>query len=286
MKTRRLARYLWTGANPQFRALLVLILCADLHAYAQKITGTIAGTVKDPQGAVVMSATVKATNVDTGLSRSTTTADGAYLIQYLPIGTYSVEVDAAGFKRFVQQDIVLTVDQTQALNVVLAVGIESQTVTVTGAPPLVDTNSAELGRTVEPSEIIGLPLVNRNAYAELSLAPGVQANTPAPADMVSMIKGKHSLNFGSELSLEKDMIVGNLDNFGIFNFASSAPTSTGNALADFVTGQVSTMQQDTPYHGLLSAWYFADFLEDNYRLFPRLTLNLGLRYDVQLSPVE
>jgi len=105
-------------------------------------------------------------------------------------------------------------------------------------------------------------------------------------DMVSMIKGKHSLNFGGELSLEKDMIVGNLDNFGIFNFASSAPTTTGNALADFVTGQVSTMQQDTPYHGLLSAWYFAGFLEDNYRLLPRLTLNLGLRYDVQLSPVE
>src|ERR1700682_752901 len=95
MKTRRWARYFWTGRNPQFRALLVLILCAGLNAYAQQITGTIAGTVKDPQGAVVISATVKATNVDTGLSRSTTTADGAYLIQYLPIGTYIVEVDAA-----------------------------------------------------------------------------------------------------------------------------------------------------------------------------------------------
>src|ERR1700735_1342050 len=105
-------------------------------------------------------------------------------------------------------------------------------------------------------------------------------------DMVSMIKGKHSLNFGGELSLEKDMIVGNLDNFGIFNFASSAPTSTGNALSDFVTGQVGTMEQDTPYHGLLSDWYFAGFPQDNYRILPRLTLNLGLRYDLQLSPVE
>ncbi len=46
------------------------------------------------------------------------------------------------------------------------------------------------------------------------------------------------------------------------------------------------MEQDTPYHGLLSDWYFAGFLQDNYRLVPRLTLNLGLRYDVQLSPVE
>jgi hypothetical protein len=661
MKIRRLARHFLSSASTPFRALLILILCAGLNAHAQQITGTIAGTVKDTQGAVVTSATIKATNVDTGLVRSTTTTtDGAYLIQYLPVGNYKVEVSASGFKRFVQENVVMTVDQTQALNVTLSLGVQSQTVTVTEAPPLVEINSAELGRTVEPSEIIGLPLVNRNAYAELSLTPGVQSNSASPSsnpsgtpnfviglpstqvvvnggidggtpmvsfyldggvnmtglrnygnplpnpdalqefrvetsdfsaqygrmsgavvtaitksgtnqihgslfefnrntdlndtpwnstfnppyhrnqfggvvggpvkrdkafflfsygglrqvvgqqltgavvptnaeregdftadsfkvympgtsqtskvqvdgtnsspncatakpncvpsalldkaavnimskyvplptnptnnsysgfftsptneneylgkydqvlsdkdrlavsyfylkttqgatgnastsgpfpytinqssateqvvnmsdihtlspatvnqgwftftrvaggrvnlpagiglddlgstfttqgpktlpdlivsgyfsaggalagpvsdtdlyslrDMVSMIKGKHSLNFGGELSLEKDMIVGNLDNFGIFNFASSAPTSTGNALSDFVTGQVGTMEQDTPYHGLLSGWYFAGFLQDNYRVLPRLTLNLGLRYDVQLSPVE
>ena len=72
MKTRRLARYFLTGAGPQFRALLMLILCGGLNGYGQQITGTIAGTVKDEQGAVITSATVKATNVDTGLSRSTT----------------------------------------------------------------------------------------------------------------------------------------------------------------------------------------------------------------------
>src|ERR1700678_2594478 len=153
MNTRRLAGYFLSGAGPRLQALLVLILCAGLNAYAQQITGTIAGTVKDEQGAVVTSAAVKATNVDTGLSRSTTTtADGEYLIQYLPVGTYLVEVNAPGFKRVVQENIVLTVDQTHELNLILAVGVESQTVTVTEAPPLVDTSSAELGRTVQPSE--------------------------------------------------------------------------------------------------------------------------------------
>src|ERR1700728_2787965 len=182
MKTRRFARHFSRGAGTQFRALLVLILCAGLNAYAQQITGTLTGTVKDTQGALVTSATVRATNIDTGLSRSTTTtAEGTYLIQYLPVGTYTVEVNAGGFKRFLQENVVLTVDQTQALNVILTVGIQSQTVTVTEAPPLVDTNSAELGRTVQPSEIIGLPLVNRNAYAELSLTPGVQSNSASPA---------------------------------------------------------------------------------------------------------
>ena len=117
----------------QFGALLVLILCGGLSAYGQQITGTLAGTVKDEQGAVVTSATIRATNIDTGLSRSTTvTGDGAYLIQYLPVGTYTVEVNAAGFKRFVQENIVLTVDQTQALNVILVVGIQTQTVLTNG----------------------------------------------------------------------------------------------------------------------------------------------------------
>jgi hypothetical protein len=186
METRRLARYYLTGASIHVRALLIMVLCmvlcASLNAFGQQITGTIAGTVRDAQGAMVTSATIKATNVDTGLYRSTaTTADGTYSIQYLPVGTYTIEVNATGFKGFVQKNVILTVDQTQALNVTLAVGVQSQIVVVTEAPPLVDTSTAELGRTVQPSEIIGLPLVNRNAYAELSLTPGVQSNSASPS---------------------------------------------------------------------------------------------------------
>jgi hypothetical protein len=663
MKTEKLTRLLSASAGVQFLMLLVLILGGSAMTLAQQITGSIAGTVKDEQGAMVTTATIKATNVETDYTRSTTTSgDGAFLIQYLPVGSYTVEVDATGFKKFVQKNIVLSVDQTLTLNPTLAVGVESQTVTVTEAPPLVETTTAELGRTVAPAEIIGLPLVNRNAYAELSLTAGVQSNsasaqtnpsgtpnfvignpstqvvvnggidggtplvayyldgginmtglrnygnplpnpdalqefrvetnnfaaqygrmsgavvtavtrsgtnqfhgslfefnrntdlnaypwnapknpltgafinapyhrnqfggavggpikrekaffffsyaglrqvvgqllsgaivptaderlgdftadsfdvympgtskttkvqvdgtnsspncsTPKPncvpsnlldpaasmmmtnyiplpnaannnydgfftgptdqdeylgkydqvlsdkdhaagsyfylnstqdaygggdipytinqsyakqtvvnlsdvhtfnpttanqgwftftrvaggrvnlptvgmedlgstfttqgpktlpqlaisgyisaggalagpvsdtsfyslRDMASMVKGKHSLDFGGELSLEKDAVIGNLYNFGVFNFASSAPTSTGNALSDFVTGQVSTMEQDTPYHSLMSGWYYSLFLQDTYRILPRLTLNLGLRYDLQLSPVE
>ena len=105
-------------------------------------------------------------------------------------------------------------------------------------------------------------------------------------DMVSKTKGKHSLDIGGEFSFEKDPIAGNLDNFGIFSFASSAPTTTGNPLADFITGQVNTMEQDTPYHSVTSTGYYALFVQDTYKILPRLTLNLGLRYDIQQSPVE
>lgn len=154
-----------------------------LPAAAQQITGSITGTVKDEAGALVTSATVKATNDNTGLTRTATVGtDGAYLIQYLPVGKYTVEVTAAGFKKFVQQNLVLTIDQTQLLNATLTIGVQSQTVTVTEAPPLVDTTTAELGRTVQPEEIIGLPLVNRNAYTELSLTPGVQSNSASASN--------------------------------------------------------------------------------------------------------
>ena len=74
-----------------------------------------------------------------------------------------------------------------------------------------------------------------------------------------MTKGKHTLIYGGEFALDKGMFAANLYNFGVFTFQSSAPTSTGNALADFVTGQVNTMEQDTPYHTLMSAWHTAVF---------------------------
>lgn len=643
----------------QFFLLLVIVTFA-LPFDAQQITGSLIGTVKDEQGAVVANATVTATNTATGLSRSVVANGyGGYRIDYLPVGSYRLIAEAPGFMRFVQQNLVLTVDQTLTVNVKLAVGTQTQTVTVTDAPPLVDTSTAELGRTVEADEIIGLPLVNRNAYAELSLTPGVQANsassqsnpsgspnyviglpstdvqinggvdggvpmvsfyldggsnmsgirnyganlpnpdaleefrvetsdfaaqygrmssavvtavtksgtnqfhgslfefnrntafnatpwnatlnppyhrnqfggviggpvkkdkafflfsyaglrqvvgqflsggvlpsaaerlgdftadsfkvyvpgtynpktktgvqemgtnsspncqTPKPncirssdldptaanilntakliplpngpnntwtgffsaptnddeylgkydqvlgekdhvaityfnvkttqnafgngsftwdtnqsysrqqnanisdihtfspqlanqawgtftrvaggrvnlpatnigqlgssftiqgpsalpqlnvsgyfnvggalagpvtttdfysvRDMVSMTRGKHSIDFGGEVVLEKNMIVGNLYNFGVFSFQSSAPTSTSNALSDFVTGQVYSMEQDTPYHGLLSDWHSALFLQDSYRITTHFTANLGLRWDIDVPPVE
>ena len=159
--------------------VLMFSIVASIHA--QQTTGSIVGTVKDPVGAVVNAATVKATNVETGFSRSApTNGYGEYRIDYLPVGKYTVELQAAGFRRFVQENIVLNVDQTQTVEITLTVGASTETVEVTTAPPLVNTSDAVLGRTVEGAEIIGLPLVNRNAYSEISLTPGVMANNNSP----------------------------------------------------------------------------------------------------------
>ena len=652
------------GLRPWLFVLVLLIACVS-SADAQQITGSITGSVVDEQGALVSNANIKATNVATGFTRTTKTdSAGTYNIQYLPVGGYTVTVDASGFKKFVQQNLVITVDQTQPLNVTLAVGSENQTIEVTTAPPVINTATSEVGRTISPAEMNNFPLTTRNAYAALSAVPGVQSNsqsnsqntpnfvigvpstqviinggidggvpmvsfyldgginqtglrnygnplpnpdaleefrvetsnfaaqygrmgggvvtavtrsgtnkfhgtvfeffrdtsmnanswgalptaktpfhrnnfggtvggpivkdkaffffsyaglrqtvgqflsggivpttleregdftqsytynattgvktpiipnmpgtktpwvgtnssvnctvakagcipqtaldvtaanllktyiplpnsptvsapgnyvgnfssptdqneylgkydqslgqqdhlsasyfylrttqggygngnipysinnsfstqqnanisdvhtfspttanqvwlmltrvaggrenTPAVSlgdlgssftiqgpkglpqlapsglfsaggalagpvsttnfyglrDVVSLTKGRHTLNLGGEVSLEKDAIVGNLYNFGIINFVTSGPTSTGNVAADFVAGQVSSMEQDTPYHGLLNTWYYGFFVQDNYRITPRFTANLGLRYDIEQSPVE
>ena len=181
MNTNRKNQYLRCAKRlfAQSLWLLAMLMCAGLTSvHAQQTTGSIVGTVKDQTGAVINTATVKATNVDTGLSRSAqTNGYGEYRIDYLPVGRYTVAVAAASFKHFVQENIDLNVDQTLTLEIILSIGAQSETVTITAAPPLVNTSTAELGATIEGAEIVGLPLVNRNAYSELSLTPGVMANS-------------------------------------------------------------------------------------------------------------
>jgi hypothetical protein len=158
--------------------LVLLLGLAFLPAAAQQTTGSIVGTVKDQSGAVVDTAKVKATNVDTGFTRTApVNGYGEFRIDYLPVGKYTVQADATAFERYVQKNLALDVSQTLSLDIKLVVGAQTDTVTVTDAPPQVNTSDAVLGRTIEPSEIIGLPLVNRNAYAELSLTPGIMANS-------------------------------------------------------------------------------------------------------------
>jgi len=116
--------------------------------------------------------------------------------------------------------------------------------------------------------------------------PTTGSNNYELRDVVSMTKGKHNLSLGGEFALDQTMFVADLNNYGDVGFASSAPTSTGNALADFVAGQTSSFEQDTPYVTHLSTWHTAVFAQDNYRITPRFTANLGLRWDIDTPPVD
>src|SRR5208337_480771 len=85
---------------------------------------------------------------------------------------------------------------------------------------------------------------------------------------------------GAEMSLDKDVQITDLDDWGIFSFSTSAANTTGNALADFLAGVPATMEQDSTDEALDNSWYYAFYLQDGYRISPRLTLNLGIRYDI------
>jgi hypothetical protein len=198
----------WAGsAGARVVVALVLIVAGSIAAFGQQITGTIVGTVKDPQGAVVNTATVKATNLDTGYSRSVpTNGYGEYRIDYLPVGKYTVDATAAGFERFVQKNVALDVDQEQTVDITLAVGAQSQTVTVTEAPPSVNTSDPVLGVTLEPNDIISLPMVNRNIYSEVSLTPGVMANNNS-----STANPTGNPTFATGLYIEDVQINGSID---------------------------------------------------------------------------
>jgi len=96
--------------------LLSLLLLLSACAYAVEVTARIKGTVTDPTGAVLPNVTVTATNQDTGVKTTTTTlANGDYIFQKLPIGTYSVSAAAPGFIRFTATGIVLNIDQEYVL---------------------------------------------------------------------------------------------------------------------------------------------------------------------------
>lgn len=154
------------------------LVVIPLAAVAQITTATIVGIVSDPNGSPVPGANVTARNVDTGLTRTVASGDdGGYRLEFLPIGNYVVEITAtSGFKKAFRNGIVLHVNDTVRVDIGLEVGTVDQQVTVTTAPPDINTSTPEIGRTVQSREIENLPLVERNVYTLLDLTPGVQSN--------------------------------------------------------------------------------------------------------------
>jgi hypothetical protein len=156
---------------------LTVILFAATLSHSQITTTTLLGTVTDSTGASLPGAQITLTNADTNLVRNVKSdADGAYRVEFLPVGSYTLEVRLDGFRTYVRKDLVLTLNSKVRVDVRLEVGAASENITVTDEPPQVDTTSAVIGRTVQPLEIAQLPLVGRNPYTLLDLTPGVQSN--------------------------------------------------------------------------------------------------------------
>jgi hypothetical protein len=140
---------------------------------AQTTTAQITGRVTDKTGAAIPQASVKATNVDTNLSRQVSTNDtGGYTLTLLPPGNYTLTITKASFSPVIEQHVVLAVDQSLTLDVPLAAGTVSQTVTVEGNSELLQASSSELGTVINQKTVHDLPLNGRNFTQLLTLTPG------------------------------------------------------------------------------------------------------------------
>src|SRR5579885_2636678 len=147
---------------------------------AQEITGGITGTVTDPSGAAVPGAKVTATDVLRGTAWPTeTNAAGVYNLPRLPVGEYKVQVEAKGFTTSVHPAFELQMNQIARIDFQLKVGEMTQTVSVTSAPPLLQTDTMQLGYVTSSTFNVNLPLATRNFIQLTLLTPGVTATNPA-----------------------------------------------------------------------------------------------------------
>ncbi len=166
--------------------LSMVAMMAPFGAMAQVTgKGAITGTTVDPTGAVIPGATVAATNTATGITtKTTTTGAGDFNFSNLDPGIYTVTTTAKGFEKLVQENIHVNAMESQSYNPVLTVGAAGEEITVTAAPPQLETNNATLGSTMEQETYSELPIEmgaynsadQRRATDFVYLMPGVQGN--------------------------------------------------------------------------------------------------------------
>lgn len=181
----------------------VLLLLA-VPAMAQRITASIRGTVTDATGAVMAGAKVTVKNEGTGLTNTqTTNSSGNYSFSELPVGSYRIEVEAAGFKSEARSKIGLSVAEVRAVDVQLQTGQVSEVVDVEVAAVAVKTVGAEISGLISGEQVRELPLNGRNFIQLTLLQPGVSANQ----GLNTKDKG---LQGGSDISVGGGSTTGNL----------------------------------------------------------------------------
>ena len=172
-------------------------LAAAPNLFSQAVNATLIGTVTDPSGALVPNAGVVATDAQTGVARhSITNESGNYSFPDLPPGSYIVTVEAQGFKKETRRDITVQVDTTTRADLRLTPGAITETIEVTGEPPLLQTDTATTGAKMDTTMIGDAPLIssNRDYQSLLNLVPGV-----AP------VQEQHSQFFNASSSLQTEV---------------------------------------------------------------------------------
>ena len=176
-----------------FLVLAVSAVASILPLQAQVDTGSITGTVTDASGAVVNGAKVTLTNEGTGAALSLTTgSDGSYTFSPVRIGSYKIDASAQGFKTVSQTHVVVNVSASVLVNLKLPTGSVSETVEVTGAVPVLQTQDASVGQVMDTRNVNNLPLNGRNFTFLAQLSAGV--NSPQADTRGNASTGAFSAN--------------------------------------------------------------------------------------------
>jgi outer membrane receptor protein involved in Fe transport len=190
---------------------------------AQTTKGTILGHVTDPSGAIIPGAKVQLKNEATGnVTTDKTSQDGDYTFTTIDPGTYSVDVDEKGFQTVEAQGIVLDAAQTVRQNFTLKIGQATETVEITSASPVINTDSPEISSVIDNRQIEDTPINGRdNIFGLLALAPGVQRSNSNPLVAGSSFQGGTSAT------------VDGISQNDIFNARIATPIISFDGIAEF-----------------------------------------------------
>jgi len=158
------------------RILSLAVVCsfAISPLFSQSFTGAILGTIRDTTGGVIPTAAVVIVNTGTNLRTEVHSDEhGYYIAPLLQPGSYRVEVSSSGFKKYVQEGIILQVNQQARVDVALAVGEVTESVMVSADAVTLETTTSGIGKVVDNRRIVDLPLNTRNVYSLVFLTPGL-----------------------------------------------------------------------------------------------------------------
>jgi hypothetical protein len=244
-------------------SLFLFLVCSAV--FGQDISSKITGTVTDASGAVISGATVTARDTSRGTEYPTqTNSAGVYYLSPLPIGDYVLKITASGFSTVQHPTFSLAMNQTARVDVAMTVGQASQTVEVSGAPPLLQTDQTFMGTVLDARANVTLPLATRNYNQLTLLSPGAVSLNPGSftGSQASFQVGRPYINGNREQT--NNYILDGMDNNQIDNndvaFAPSvdaiqefnlisqnAPASYGNYLGGIIS--VTLKSGTNQFHG-------------------------------------
>jgi hypothetical protein len=148
--------------------------------WSQQVTAAVTGSVSDASGGAIIGARVTAKDLDRGTVWTTeTNNEGFYNLPRLPIGRYEVRAESAGFQTSIHPTLILELNQTARVNFEMKVGEVTQTIEVTAAPPLLNTDTMQLGTVIDDKINQALPLATRNYIQLTLLVPGSTHPNPS-----------------------------------------------------------------------------------------------------------